>query len=335
MESNKLTSKELFAKPPFFIVGVGRSGTTLLMAMLNAHPQVAMPPETHFVRRYIVPNPPATLEQATSMLRNDKYFQRLDIDVSSVMSYFGELDMPFSWTGVYLFMLREYLQKSGKLYIGDKDPRSVEYLPVLHALFPESSVLHMVRDPRDVFLSRQKAGWSEGRSWLSHVMAYRIQFQLGREEGQRYFGSRYKEVQYERLIRQPETVLQNVCEFLGIDYDPAMLEFSRSADRLVAEDERAWKKNVSGPLLSDNFGKWRSELARKQIVRIESLCSAVFREGPYTKAFPDLTLRERGEISALMPALSMAEWLYKRRRERMVRSVVARIRSNRALLNGT
>jgi hypothetical protein len=162
-------------------------------------------------------------------------------------------------------------------------------------------------------------------------MAYRIQFQLGREKGQRYFGNRYKEVQYERLIRHPKAVLRDVSEFLGIDYDPAMLEFSSSAKQLVAEDEKDWKGNITGPLLSDNLEKWRNELERRKIVRIENICDFVFRKSLYEKAYPNLTFQELVENLSLSPAIWMVEYAYKQRLSMKLHSVRGRLESNKGL----
>lgn len=308
MKSNKI----ILPNPHFFIVGVGRAGTTLLMSMLNAHPKITLPPEIHFVRRHIVSNCSVSLKKAESILRNDRYFPRLDIDISKIISFFQNSNTPFRWDITYWLILKEYLSMSSKKYIGDKDPKSIEYLPILHKLFPESKILHIIRDPRDVFASRQKANWSKKRNWFSHIMTYRIQFLLGRHYGLLLFKDNYFEVQYERLIKDPETNLKEISSFLEIEYSAKMLDFSQSAKKIVAKDEIQWKKNVIRPLLTNNFGKWKQNLNRKQIIYIENICNSVFQLGLYKKAYPKLFLLERWEINILRISAWICEFIYKK-----------------------
>ena len=305
--------------PPFFIVGVGRSGTTLLMSMLNAHPEVVLPPESHFLRRHVISDKPTDLDEVENRLSSDKYFARLELEPAELADYFRESELGFSWPLLYRLILSRYRRKRGKPIIGDKDPKSIEYLPVLRWMFPDSRVLHMVRDPRDVVLSREKAGWSRNRSWLSHLLAYRTQFNLGRRKGRELFDQNYLEIQYEKLITEPEKTLREVSKFLGIKYTDQMLAFSESAEELVAPDEKDWKQNVTGPLQQDNYRKWEDNLSRREIVRIEGVCRRVFDQGLYKIAYPELTFSEWLERQVLKVGASIASKLYLTRREIQIR----------------
>ncbi len=304
--------------PPFFIVGVGRSGTTLLMSMLNAHPEVTLPPETHFLRRFVIPGENLELGEVEKKLESDKYFSRLEYDPSKLLRPFRGEGFEFDWTLLYRRILLNYLEENGGSFVGDKDPKSVEYLPVIKSIFPDARILHMVRDPRDVVLSREKAGWSKERSWFTHPLAYRVQFRLGRKRGREFFEDNYLEVKYEELITQPESILKKVSNFLGVDYSRRMLQFSDSAEELVAEDEKSWKKNVTGPLKRDNYRKWEDGMNRKDIVRIESICPGVFEEGIYETAYSELTLLERLERPLLGVVARLASRLYTFRLERKI-----------------
>lgn len=310
--------------PPFFIVGVGRSGTTLLMSMINAHPDVTMPPETHFLRRQVVPDHGVKPGEVEERLRSDEYFSRLDLDLSELLDYFRKGGIQYDWVLLYRRILWQYLKNSGSNLIGDKDPKSVEYLPVIKAIFPDAKILHMVRDPRDVVLSREKAGWSKDRSWFTHPLAYRVQFQMGRDRGRNLFGENYMEVKYEELITQPEETLETVSGFLGINYSKKMLDFGESGEELVAEDEKSWKKNVTGPLKKDNYRKWENQMERRNIVRIESICQTVFNEGMYEIAHPELTGKERLERLPLQVMARLASWLYVLRLERKLKGFFSR-----------
>jgi len=297
--------------PLFFIVGVGRSGTTLLMSMLNSHPQVATPPETHFVRRYVARNPRVTCEKAAEILCNDKEFARVDIDPAQVVQQKSSAYNICDWKNTYQQMLNTYLKNSGKKYIGDKDPKLIEHIPILYKHFSTSKIIHIVRDPRDVFLSRQKAGWSKGRHWISHAIVYKVQFGMGHRLGRRLFQENYTEVQYEELITKPEATLQNICRFLGLGYNPQMLSFAERANEIVANDEKEWKKNVTGPLLPNNFNKWQQTLDRSRLICIESMCKEVFRLGLYKKACSLLSWSESVKAIAYELVAFMIDWVYR------------------------
>ena len=275
----------------FAIVGVGRSGTTLLMSILNAHPHIAVPPEFHFVSQHLVRYPRAGLSKAMVRLQGDSRFARLGLDIEEVRRSFAKGSAPFSMILLYQEILALYAHRQNVGIIGDKAPKNIEYLPVLHRAFPRAKLIHLIRDPRDVYLSRSKAAWSAGRSDLSHFIAYRAQYEMSRCLGPELFGDCYLEVHYEDLISRPHVELGRVCRLLDVAFMDEMLDFSRSAKELVFADEMSWKKEVLGPLLTHNKEKWRQELTPEKAGRIEAACSPTFRDGFYRKSRRSRTSR--------------------------------------------
>lgn len=293
---------------PFFIVGPGRSGTSLLMAMLDSHPTLRVPPETHFLRRYVVGQGRVSGIEASRLLRHDERFARCGIPVQAIVS--GD-EETVDWARVY----RHFLQQVGDGHpsptiVGDKDPRAVEHLRIIHIMFPDAWVLEMVRDPRDVYLSRRKARWSAGRHWFQQLLPYRIHHGLGSRLGPKLFGGRYREVIYEDLIRSPERVLREITGLLGIEYRPEMLTYHEHADTLIADEERAWKANLGSPVISDNYEKWREALDRTELLRVEAICAPVFEGGYYDAAVQDLNVKERLIFRFLKALAALAEMGY-------------------------
>ncbi len=265
----------------FFIVGVGRSGTTLLMSMLNAHPDIGTPPETHFLTQHVLPQRELSFSQLRERLAADSRFGRLGLNLSDVLEPFEDGETPLALRSVYFRWLDLWRSRSGVRLVGDKAPRYVEFLPLLKWVAPNARVIHLIRDPRSVFLSRTKAAWSADRQAWRHLVAYCVQYSEGRTRGPALFGERYHEVRYESLITHPEAVLSEVAEFLGVAYDPAMLNFSESAAGIITEDEWDWKREAAGPLLRDNADKWKRELSSAQIGLIERACRQPFKDGLY------------------------------------------------------
>lgn len=268
-----------------FIVGVGRSGTSLLQSMLAAHPRIAMLPETGFLRRYVFSGDLKPFD--SSQLREDDYRLR------RIRQSCWELAAPPGTKQTTLAIYRALHQpscgeclntavNSETAVVGDKDPRLVEYLPVLPYVFQNDIyVINIVRDQRDVLLSKIKAGWSEKRNWRVNLAASRIQLGLADIDGARLFADRWITVRYEDLIETPEGVLTRITSALEIEYCADMLHFSRAARDLTGEKVEEWKKETLGPLLSHNTNKWRAGLSRGQIAAVEGATKRWLRRFDY------------------------------------------------------
>lgn len=277
--------------------------------MLAAHPMIAMLPETGLLRRYVFSKAAQSVDPAT-LWEVDHRVQRIDrrcwevaVDGDSapgdsdataaqgetdgsplpVLELYRRLhapecarclgggDSPTHTPAATLTPTLDVPDHPPTIHvIGDKDPRLVEYLPLLAALFPqEVYVIHIVRDPRDVLVSKIKAGWSERRNWRVNLAASRVQLAAADRDGTTIFGTRWIELRYEDLLSDPVRELQRITDAIGIEYSEQMLQFSDAAQRLSGGSIEEWKKETLGPLLSQNYGKWRSSLDHRQIDAVE------------------------------------------------------------------
>jgi hypothetical protein len=299
--------------------------------MIDAHPQLAVAPETHFVVSHLVPHTSYSLEQSRERLSRDARFVRLGLNERNVFEPFASGGRSFSQASLFLEMLRQYAAARQASIIGDKAPKNIEHLSVLKELVSDAYVIHLIRDPRDVYLSRVKAKWSAGRSEMLQHLAYRAQIQMGREEGPRLFGDRYLELRYERLITDPRGELTKIASFLEVTFDEAMLEFSISGKRLVADDEKDWKGNVSGPLLTNNMNKWRRQMTLDHVRKVEAACWPVFAEGLYQQAERGRTLGARGRLTDVFYSLLSSLYRLKiaRVNQRCIRTIRRQFQSQR------
>lgn len=301
--------------PRVVVAGVGRSGTSLIQAMMHAHPNVSFLPETHFFRRYVGPtfvNAWWSIRGARSFadrLEGDREFRRAGLGVGEVMSPFLSNGGPFRPHKAYVRLLELHRQREAVTIVGDKDPRLIDYLPALARRVPRVRVIHVIRDPRDVLVSRRKASWSKGRRDVSHLVAYRAQMVRGRKTGREWLGDGYLEVRYEDLLRNPRESLTRMCQHIGVEYDPEMMSFGQKAEELVAEAEWEWKKETTGPLKRDNIGNWKDELTQHTRRVAERVCVAPFpdlgyhRDGADSPGGIDLWSRLRAEGMAVLAEL--------------------------------
>ena len=283
-----------------FILGVGRSGTSLLQSMLDSHSEIAFLPETQFFRKYVIGKEDSNWRDS---VLNDQKLQKTTIDIS-------ELLKAQNARSAYSELLESYLNSQGKMIVGDKDPRLLDYTDVLKEEFSKAKVVHIIRDPRDVVLSRTKAEWSKKWPIWLHAATYASQMKLGKKNASFHFGVNYTEVYYEDLIEDPEYSLKLICDHLGVKFEKSMLVFQQSAKKLVRNEEMQWKKETLGQLLVSNTAKWKKELTVYQIRLIELVCKEVFELGKYERSALKLTLLQALKVQIMVFGASIFKILY-------------------------
>ncbi len=255
-----------------FLTGVGRSGTTLLQSMLNAHPEICFTPETHFIKNYIVPGLSGkvkfTNQSLAEKLSVDKDIVRLDIDWKTILNE-KEIKGTDDVVDFFKELFQVYLSKFNKPHFGDKDPMNAPYIPHIKKAFPDAYLIHIIRDPRDVILSRMKSDWGKDTAFFMHVTEYQSHLKKALKDGKEQFGERYIDVFYEKLLEKPEDVLKRVCDKLEVHYSEEMMNYHQKSDKLVFGDEKSWKENVFKPVMKDNTQKWKKELSPTQVAKIE------------------------------------------------------------------
>ena len=266
---------------PLIVLGVSRSGTTLLRVMLDRSPGIAIPDESFFVpllaRRH-----------------------RGNVDTSSFLDDLRRIPTLRAWnvsadevaprlrqgmrTGEAVAAVFEsYAEKNGKPRWGDKTPMYMRHLPLLERLFPDGQYVHLVRDGRDAALSflempegtftrtwaRPRSAGQFGCLWRKEVLAARA---LGRWVGT----GRYFEARYEELVARPAEVVQAICDFADIGFEPAMFEYVGSVD--VSE-----KPHQQRLLQSPTVGvrSWRDEMTARDLGAFEAIAGDLLAELGY------------------------------------------------------
>jgi hypothetical protein len=284
-----------------FVVGCGRSGTTMLRAMLDSHPLVAVPHESYFVtpalRRRAGYEAGAGLDRSRLLedLGRDDTFTRWQLDpelVRAVRDDEGLRTVPDALTALY----RAFATQAGKSRYADKTPRNVLHVDLIGRNLPDARFVHLVRDGRDVVPSMMGLPYFPD-GFADAVMYWSDRVQTGRRAGRALGPDRYVEVRYEELVADPEATLRELCSFLDLTFDEAMLRYYERADEVtVAVTEvghhqglwqpptpgiRSWRATMSphdqqvfealaGPTL-DEFGYGRSGLPPSRSARREAL----------------------------------------------------------------
>lgn len=252
-------------KAPFFIIGVGRSGTSLLSFMMDAHSEIAIPFESHFIPKYFKAVGEYDLlkksdrERLVQDILRERFLKRWevkltkdDIDLDRCKDLSGTIDAIFS----------AYAKKRGKKFWGDKTPTYTENMHIINRLFPDCRFVHIIRDGRDVALSLMNRGWGQS-DFVTAIRFWREIVEWSRKMGAMLPQERYMEIRYEDLLENPEFVLKQVTRFLGFEYESTMVHeyTARARDKVPTSDLDAHKKLFELPDRSNAY-KWIKRLSR-------------------------------------------------------------------------
>ncbi|MFN8149730.1 MAG: sulfotransferase [Solirubrobacterales bacterium] len=223
------------SRPPVpFIVGVGRSGTTMLRLMLDAHPELTIPPETHFVPDLIdAIEGGATPEQAVEVMTAVRQWGDLHTESEEVLERWRALDTFEAGPALRSFY-EIFPERMGKPRYGEKTPAYVKSMVKIESVMPEARFIHVIRDGRDVALSRWKRTLGDKdpapASKVAETWARRIR--RAQRHGKKV--DHYMELRYEDLVTDTEPNLRAICEFLELDWDPVVLTYyEHAADRMA------------------------------------------------------------------------------------------------------
>jgi Sulfotransferase family len=239
-----------FTEPIFpFVVGCSRSGTTLLRAMLDAHPQLAVPPESHFALA-------TDVRRLRRALRRERWFALWDLEAPDLRG--------LNVADAVRALFAAYAGKQGKPRYADKTPHYVSHLPELAGRFPEARFVHVIRDGRDVALSLREVPW--GPDGVEEAaMHWRRRVLEGRAAG--LGPDRYRELRYEALVAGPEDELRSLAAWLDLPYDDAMLRYAERPLVVPYPEHHGRLRQPPTPGVRD----WRREMPPADVARFEAV----------------------------------------------------------------
>ena len=301
---------------PLFICGHPKAGTSLMRAVFDSHPQlVVYPEETVFFRRYLPEaanlDRPGQLDLAEKRLIHIFKWNRENPDPSQE----GYPDRDYS--AISFEAVRQAMQKlletrwqhpgdvlsaavlafgqvSGQIipdsrYWVEKSPYNEYFAEQIFAWWPQARCIHILRDPRDNFVSYQRkhASWNAeffAANWVRSTQA-------GMQNQQRYGTQRYLILRYEDLVQSPETHLRQMVDFLGIDWAASLASPTRAGTQ--------WQGNS---MFADQFqsisaapiARWKENLPAEEAAVIDLMTGPLLETWRYPSAArPTLSARWR------------------------------------------
>jgi hypothetical protein len=264
---------ERVEKPLAIVVGSGRSGTSLLAAMLDSHPDLSMAPESHFLPELIEALPDTVsstshVDRMLGIMQRSKWFAiwlERDYDTDGLRHEL-ESALPLPRSEALQLIYRVWAASKGKTRYGEKTPAYVYNLPLLAGEFVDARFIHIIRDGRNVALSFREASFGDDVIERS-MLQWQRRVLDGHRAGEALGRDRYIEVLYERLIDDTEGELRRLCDFLDLPFDAAMLGYH--------ERDGLWKPRMAESRhLADppkHTRSWQDQLTPREHARLELL----------------------------------------------------------------
>jgi hypothetical protein len=299
------------APAPFIVANPG-SGTTLLRMMLDAHPDLAIPPETHFLPELIATareirranDRKPTGEELADAIASRRRWEDFHLDRDELVERMsGRRGESGSKAAIRAFY-ELYAESQGKPRWGDKTPDYLLYIRRIGRVLPEARFIHLIRDGRDVAASRRRwRGRAGGKD--RPVEAWAAQWRRWIETARRQSRDveSYLEVRYEDLVTDTEPVLRRVCEQIELDFRPEMLDYHERAGERLAELDRslpaaegkgareaghrqAKHALTAAPPQESKIQAWRKEMSDAERVAFEAEAGELLEELGYPVGEP-------------------------------------------------
>lgn len=219
---------------PVFIVGMPRSGTTLMEAILSRHPRVFTAGESDRLAALdhrLTAGDPARLPGLST-----------DTVKAAAETFLRD------WRG----------QGGGQAHIlTDKTPANLFELPAIARLFPRARVILMHRHPVDCGISNLFVRFTEGNGFAFHQVMLGERIRQAADLAQVFAQTlplRILDVSYEKLVANPEPQARRVLDFLDLDWDPACLTPEQAARPVQTASQ--WQ--VRQPIHTRSVGRWKT-----------------------------------------------------------------------------
>jgi len=230
---DKKVSLENSTEQPVFIVGMPRSGTTLVEQIVSSHPKVFGAGELTELR-YI-----------EAELNEYSHYPKciLEIDSLTINKHSAR----------YITKTRSYSETA--LRITDKMPSNFLRIGLIKTLFPNAYIIHCKRNPFDTCSSIYTTYFAEGNQHtydLEELAKYYLDYEKLMVHWKEVFGSQILDVQYEELVRNQEVISKQLIEYLGLEWDNQCITFYKN-ERTV---KTASNLQVRKPIYSNSINRW-------------------------------------------------------------------------------
>ncbi len=278
---------------PFFIMGSGRNGSTLLALLLNRHPDVFLPPE-QYALPYLIMQWHLKLSLQWDVFckssingfrsKNQNWILD-DTDYEKVAQNLKTLEKPFQKpANIFTEILQQYASKLSKeiKYCGDHSPITSQFYKLIPTEFPSAKYIFLIRHPLDVVLSYQKlknhpASKPEYACWKWNDSIRAMEW-LKKKYPESVFG-----IKYENLVELPEKITEQLLDFMALPKTNLIQpKGEEGATDPLGAKSYSYHENLYKPISSSSVGKWEKELEPRIMKAVKPLIQKNARRFGYS-----------------------------------------------------
>lgn len=241
--------------PPFFIVGNDRSGTTMLRLILDRGPEAAIPPESMFLTD--VELPVADYQALMDAVWHHPKVRLWELPGEPPRVPTG-LPADEAARFVLAAPFEAYARKHGKPRWGDKTPHYVHHIDALLEIWPDARFVVLVRDGRDVALSLKRMPFGPNNAWAA-AQWWARGIRAGAAAAARH-PDQVMTVRYEDLVHDPSTHVAAVCDFVGLRFEPDMLDLEHADRSRIVADQKSWFPTIFDGINESAVARWQREM---------------------------------------------------------------------------
>jgi hypothetical protein len=256
------------SKAPIFIGGLYKSGTTLLRAMLGQHSAIASGLETYW---FDIDWSNQGSEEFLGRIGLLREFYGIDGDVMD-----GFIRSSSNTVEFLNHLLGHYTAVQGKRRWAEKTPGNICHIEDIRLGWPDAKIIHIRRDPRDVFASlKQARKWDTVQEFTGHwcrmigdAESAKSELHLDRDC--------FLEVRYEDLVLQPDLNMRKVMEFVGENWEQAVADFRGKGDDFYTVRKSTGKasttlERLQQPLSRQRVGIWKEVVDAAELDQIRKV----------------------------------------------------------------
>jgi hypothetical protein len=246
------TEPKQYYRNPVFIVGMPRSGTTLIQGILCNTEKYFAIPETHFFSRVVYGLPEKlNAEDRIKVFRALREKSRMDVDKKILL----KLD---SQKEVFEYIIGNFNTKNQTTFL-EKTPRHVFFYSKILKYYPSAKFICMIREPKNVVSSQLTNTRIEKKSIIRLSFLYnKIAAAILNIKCNRNVFT----IKYEDLTKEPESILRQTFQFLGIPFNSKFVDKAAAPPEIVAVHEFWKNKNIiQKTIQKSNADKWQNTLS--------------------------------------------------------------------------
>lgn len=276
---------------PVFVLGCDRSGTTLLSLLLSQSPDLHMTLESGFIpdlykkrEDYGDFNTPKQRWffirdlQNTNATSNTFAFDIFEMTEEQAEESIHQV-APTNYSGAIDALFNKTAAENGKPRWGNKTPKYVHHIDLLADLFPSAKIIHLIRDPRDVAASIKRVGWTSTIKEAAQFWNDRVTNGL---QGRQLGANTYYELKYESLLESPSSTLQQIYEWLDIDFSDEVFEqYQEDHNRASITKHEELFDLIGKPIDPSRAYAWKKSMSRADIAEIEKVNKELIQELDY------------------------------------------------------